>query len=158
MAPTTAPTATATATLAAETPTPTPQPIGSVTIDADGCTLDRDAPALHEGTVSLLVVNDTGKVAAADLWKIETGGTFEDLARDTEEKHQAALRGEETGGHPAYLRGINTNWALAAGEQTTLTGFASAGTAAITCLRWYEETGTINPLDTAGPLEILPLP
>jgi len=150
-------TATATATVATAAPKPTLQPIGTVTISADGCELERSG-VLHEGWVSLNVVNDSDTLAAADLFRIDSGGTFEDLARDTEEKHQKALLGEESGDHPSYLQRINTGWTVEAGEQVTITGSASPGTAAIVCLRRYEETGTINPLDTAGPIEILPLP
>jgi len=148
------PTAAASATLAA---TPEPQLIGTVTIRSDGCDLESGAARFHMGPVALLVVNESGFRAAADLFYIslDAGGTFDDLARDTEEKHQAALRGEATGNHPAYLREIITKRLVADGEQLMTSGtasFANAGPVAIVCVREFEETGTINPLDTAGPV------
>lgn len=152
--PAASPTATASVAPAA---TPEPQLIGTVTIRADGCDLEPAAARFHMGRVALLVVNESGFRAAADLFfiSLDAGGTFEDLARDTEEKHQKALRGETTGNHPAYLREIITKRLVADGEQLMTNGtanFANAGPVAIVCLREFEETGTINPLDTAGPL------
>jgi len=141
-----------------------PTEIGTVTLSANGCTLDALDGPLAAGVVALSAVNGTDGVAAFDVARFHPEElTYERFAAHIERERRRAEAGRPvvdgaygpfTGlGLPEYA-GVLIHEEVRRGRSATMTGTVYPGTYPIVCYRTFDGSTELRPFALAGPLEL----
>jgi hypothetical protein len=115
----------------------------------DGC--EYSGPAMvGAGTVILGLENESSGQFDADLWLLEPGHTYDELAAHIAEEQRRSEAGEPPLGHPAFATLVAE--ASTTSERGTLTADLDAGTYGVACIRF--EGGAPVQYWSAGPLVV----
>jgi hypothetical protein len=127
----------------------TPTAMASVVLRDDGCAYSG-VPTVEAGTVVLELLNETTAQFDADLWLLEPGRTYDELATHVAGEQRRLEAGEPPLGHPAFATLVAE--ASTVSERGTLTADLDAGTYGVACIRF--EGGAPVQYWAAGPFTV----
>jgi len=134
--------------------TPSPAPptsatAGTFTMGDAGCRYDGPA-TVPAGSVTLAFVNESGDQFDADLWLLDAGHGYDELAAHAAEEDRRLEEGLPSLGHPALATLIAETTILQ--RQGTMTATLVEGTYGMACIRFVD--GAPADIWAAGPLTI----
>jgi len=113
-----------------------------------GCRYDGPA-TVPAGSVTLAFVNESGDQFDADLWLLDAGHGYDELAAHAAEEDRRIEEGLPSLGHPAFATLIAETTILQRGNMRVTLG---GGTYGMACIRFVD--GLPKDIWAAGPLTI----
>lgn len=140
------------ATSDAESPTPAPASV-QVTLTDEGCELNG-AAELTAGPMTFAMVNETAGIFDLDVWRLDEGREYDELAAHVTEEMRRFEAGEPPLGHPQFAQ-LVTETATEPGAGAELPAELEPGTYGLACIAFIgpEELGGIW---AAGPIQVAP--
>jgi hypothetical protein len=119
-----------------------------VILRADGCAYDGPA-VVASGLLAVELVNQVDGPFDLDLWRLDDGHSYAELAAHIEEEQRRGQAGEPPVGHPTFADLVAEE--TAAGTTGSLETNLSAGTYGFACILQLAVNGGIW---AAGPMEV----
>ena len=123
-------------------------PVGTFALARSGCSYDGPA-ALAAGEATFTLASQGGS-ADFDLWLMEDGHAYEELAAHIDAERRRSERGQQPLGHPTFATLVAEGSTDPAGEGT-LTTALDAGLYGAACIRFE---GSTPGLWVAGPFTV----
>lgn len=113
---------------------------GRVTLTEDGCTYEGDETPPSTETFEAEAENQSSKLGAFEVWRIDEGKTFADVDAFVESARQRLADGLEVLGPPVELLTQMTRAMAAPGESAMLVATVGPGQYVISCAHEHPPT------------------
>ena len=134
----------------AATTSATATSIGPLVLTDKGCTYQGPAQ-VKPGSVALQMTNETKVKFNLDVWRLNDGHTYAELAAHIKEEQRRAATGEPELGHPSFA-GLFDQESLASGTETKTIRALTPGTYGFVCIAFAKQGP--GAIWVAGPLVV----
>ncbi len=123
----------------------------SVTLSDTDCTLDGESE-LSAGPVEIKMHNATDGQFDLDIWRLDDGHSFDELAEHIDEEMRRISSGEPPLGHPPFAELVAESTAET-GMDGELDAELMIGTYGFACI-YFPSAGELGAIRSAGPREV----